>query len=329
MRRSIKVSTPNAGRRVDAFLKRELASVPRHKLMKWLRTGVVRVNGKKVKPETRLAEGDEIGMPELTDESSADERSPSANDGEPIAESRSPRSARRPPKPDLVILYEDDDLLIVDKPAHLPAHAGTGHTDSLAARVAQYLDAEHAPVGHKPGLAQRLDSGVSGLVPIGKHAAALRVLAAAVAADQVRKIYQAIVTGELAEAHGDIRLALRIDDQPMGNRPRTHPDPKGLPAHSTFTRVDTFKGASLVDVEIHTGRTHQIRAHLKAIGHPLIGDPRYGSATADKKLGVTLARPALHARRLTLTHPTSGKVLVIDAPLPQDMARVLAALRKR
>ena len=319
MRRSIKVSGPNAGRRVDAFLRKELASVPRHTLMKWLRTGVVRVNGKKVKPEARLNEGDEIGMPVLEED-----RGPKADD-------RSPKADRRLPKTDLRVIFEDPDLLIVDKPAHLPAHAGTGHSDSLAARVIAYLDAEHAPVGHKPGLAQRLDSGVSGLVPIGKHAAALRVLAAAVAADEVRKIYRGVVLGELAEAEGEILLALRIDDEPMGNRPRVHPDRNGLPAHTTWKRVELLAGASVVDVEIHTGRTHQIRAHLKAIGHPLIGDPRYGNPLAEKKLGVATAidRPALHARRLTLRHPTTREDLAADAPLPADMNRLLAALRRR
>ncbi len=350
MRRSIKVSGPNAGRRVDAFLRKELASVPRHTLMKWLRTGVVRVNGKKVKPEVRLAEGDEIGMPVLGEGSDdrgpkADSRSPNADrrlpktDGRsptadrrlPKTDSRSPKADRRLPRSDLVVVFEDDDILIVDKPAHLPAHAGTGHQDSLAARVITYLHAENAPVGHKPGLAQRLDSGVSGLVPIGKHAAALRVLAAAVAADEVRKIYRGIVLGELAEAEGDIRLALRIDDQPMGNRPRVHPDPKGLPAHSSWKRVEVLAGASIVDVEIHTGRTHQIRAHLRAIGHPLIGDPRYGNPNAEKKIGVAgvIDRPALHARRLTFSHPATGEAVAADATLPSDMTRLLAALRKR
>lgn len=316
MRRSITVSGPNAGRRVDAFLRRELASVPRHTLMKWLRTGVVRVNGKKVKPEARLAEGDEIGMPVLTD------------DRQPTNDDRPATTDNRRPKLDLAVVYEDEDLLIVDKPAQLAAHAGTGQSDSLAARVARYLDAEHAPVGHKPGLAQRLDRGVSGLVPIGKHAAALRVLAAAVAADQVRKIYRAIVLGEVAAASGEIRLALRIDDEPMGDRPRVHPDPKGLPAHTSYTRVAQLRGAAILDVEIHTGRTHQIRAHLRAIGHPLIGDPRYGDARRERALPPhpALDRPALHARRLELTHPTTGVSVAVDAPLPKDMERLVTAL---
>lgn len=371
MRRTIKVTGPNAGRRIDAFLRQELASIPRGTLMKWLRKGVVRLNGKKAKPEAKLVEGDEITTPRLEGEGDcdgreavvergwaradgrspitdgrapiadrrlpkADGRAPIVDDRKPPAANRSPTSNNRSPiptrrPPQLEIIYEDADILIVNKPAHLPAHAGTGHTDSLASRITTYLGAQNAPTGHKPGLAQRLDSGVSGLVPVGKHAAALRVMAAAVAADEVRKIYRGIVLGELAQAEGEIRLALRIDDEPMGNRPRVHPDPSGLPAHTTWRRVELLGGASVVDVEIHTGRTHQIRAHLRAIGHPLLGDPRYGNPAAEKKLakGAAIDRPALHARQLLFKHPTTGAPITADAPLPQDMARVLAALRRR
>jgi RluA family pseudouridine synthase len=318
MHRSIVVTAPNAGRRVDAFLKRELADIPRGAMMKWIRTGLIRVNGKRTKGEARLAEGDEIRVP-MDD--------PSRSDHAPTR----PAPARAK-LPGLAIIYEDADILVVDKPAHLPAHAGTGHErDSLEARVSAYLNAEHAPVGHKPGLAQRLDSGVSGLVPIGKHAGALRVFAKAVSDDRLRKIYRAIVLGTPSKDNDDIRIPLRVDDQRMGNKPRTHPDANGQSAHSTYTVIEKLQGVTIVDVEIHTGRTHQIRAHMRAIGHPLLGDPRYGNPDKERalELGTRLGRPALHARRLEFAHPISNKMIVADAPLPKDLEKILAELRRR
>lgn len=310
VRRTITVTEPNAGRRLDALVRRELVGVPLAAVMKWMRTGVIRVNGKKAKPQQRLVTGDEISMPDVSQ----------------------PPPAAKPRKLDLVIVYEDDDILIVDKPALLAAHAGTGQADSLADRVIAYLQAENAAVGYKPGLAQRLDKGVSGLVPIGKHAKALRLLAEQVTQDRVRKVYRAIVTGNVSAASGEITVPLRIDDEPMGNRPRVHPDPNGLPAHTQYTRVEVLPHATVLDVGIHTGRTHQIRAHLRHLGHPLIGDPRYGNAQRDARAtgGATRAipeRPAMHARALSLTHPTTGAPLSFEAPMPQDLERLLDVLR--
>ena len=322
--RSIVVTAPNAGRRVDAFLKRELALVPRSAVMKWIRTGLIRVNGKRTKGEARLAEGDDVRVPASANNLSEERNKPL---GASDVSGRCSTSRRAP----LIIVYEDADLLIVDKPAYLPAHAGTGHErDSLAARVAAYLDADNAPVGHKPGLAQRLDAGVSGLIPIGKNAAVLRVLAKAVAGDQLRKIYRAVVLGSPASDHDDIRIPLRVGDEPMGNKPRTHPDPNGQPAHSTYTVVERLPGVTVVDVEIHTGRTHQIRAHMRAIGHPLLGDPRYGDARRERDLELApLGRPALHARHLAFTHPSTGKPISVDAPLPSDLEKIIAELRRK
>lgn len=330
MRRTLIVSEPNAGRRVDALIRRELSDIPLTVIMKWLRTGVIRVNGKKAKPQQRLATGDEITMPDTSQPPPG--REPSQD--QTSSALASPRKdTRRTAKPDLAVIYEDDDLLIVDKPALLAAHGGTGQIDSLDDRVIAYLDAANAPVGHKPGLAQRLDKGVSGLVPIGKNAKALRILAEHVAGDRVRKIYRAIVTGSVANASGDITVPLRIDDERMGDRPRVHPDANGLSAHTHYTRVEELARATVLDVDIHTGRMHQIRAHLRYLGHPLIGDPRYGDArrdvhaTANQPKAIP-QRPAMHARALTLVHPTSGVTMSFEAPMPRDLIRLLDALRQ-
>lgn len=302
------VDDTNAGRRLDAVVRRVCPDVPLAALMKWMRTGVVRVNGRKAKPNVRLVGGDEITLP-----------------GGPPPATR-PRGRRLPA---LEILYEDADLMVVLKPAGLACHAGTlNHHDSLVARLVQYLDAFDAPPGHSPGLIQRLDKGVSGVLPVGKHAAALRVLSEEVSQGHVDKVYTALLQGRVRRPQGVIDVPLRIDDQPMGNKPRAHPDPAGKPAFTEYTVVRRFAHATLVEVRIRTGRTHQIRAHMRALGHPILGDPRYGQAAVNLPLHTThgLDRPFLHAGRLSLRHPESGETLQFEAPLPADLSRLLRAL---
>jgi 23S rRNA pseudouridine1911/1915/1917 synthase len=295
LHREIRIDAANAGRRLDAFLRQLLPELPRGTLMKWIRKGVVRVNGKKGKGETRLAEGDLLGLPDVHAQ---------------------PGVRRELPKP--VVVYEDEDLLIADKPAGLASHAGTGHEeDSLEARIVAYLGAHDAAPGHRPGLAQRLDADVSGLLPVGKHAVALRALAAADKA----KTYVALVEGRMREESGTIDLALEVGDEPARDRPRTKPVAAGQRAVTHWRVVERFAAATLIEVTIETGRTHQIRAHLAAVEHPIMGDPRYGRPTRE------LARPFLHAARLSLPHPRDGRTIAVESPLPEDLARLLARQR--
>lgn len=309
----ITIDAVNVGRRLDAYLRKARPDLPLAALMRWIRTGVVRVNGRKAKPDRRLAEGDTLGLP-------------AANAPQPSAAVKPRR--RRLPKPEIV--YEDGDLLIAFKPAGLACHAGTGHEDdSLAVRIAAYLHAEDAPPGHRPGLAQRLDNLVSGLVPVGKHAAALRVLSAASAAGKLDKMYTALVAGRVKHREGVIDVPLRVDDQPMGDRPRTVPDAEnGKPAHTAYRVAARWADATLLEVRILTGRTHQIRAHMRALGHPLLGDPRYGIEARNAPLRETygLSRPFLHAGWLQLRHPIKGESMQFTAPLPEDLQRVIRAL---
>lgn len=304
------VDAPNVGRRLDGYVRRLCADVPLATLMKWIRVGAVRLNGKRAKALSRLQEGDEIRIPAV---------------GVPQSVTERPRV--RLPAPE--ILYEDADLLIANKPAFLACHAGTGHADdSLAARVEQYLDTYDAPPGHRPGLAQRLDRGVSGVVPLGKHAAALRALALQVQAGAADKTYIAFVDGVLGDDAGEITIPLRVDDEPMGNRPRVFPDPvNGKPAHTRFQVTARWRDVTRVEVRILTGRTHQIRAHLRAIGHAILGDPRYGDPGRNDRLFQTygLDRPCLHAARLVLSHPMHDAVVRCEAPLPPDMQRLMRA----
>jgi RluA family pseudouridine synthase len=311
MKQQREVDAPNAGRRLDAYVRHLCPEVPLGTLMKWMRKGQLRVNGKRAKPSTRLAKGDAVALPFAPD-----------------AAPRPPKVGPRLPLPE--ILYEDADLLVVLKPAALACHGGTGHgSDSLIARVVQYLGAQDAPPGHRPGLAQRLDGGVSGLLPIGKHAAALRRLARQVESGDLDKVYTALVHGRVRRPQGCIDVPLRVDDEPMGDRPRAHPDPaRGKPAETLYTVLERGQDATLVEVRLRTGRTHQIRAHMRHLGHPLLGDPRYGIAARNAYLRETfgLDHPFLHAGALRLLHPATGEPLHLVAALPPALERIRGSL---
>ena len=293
------------GRRIDRVL---AATGPRSLVMKWLRTGAVRRNGAVVEaPGERVRAGDAIEV----DAGVAPE-------------------AIAAPGP-VEVLFEDDVLLVADKPAGLACHRGTlvAREDSLADRVAAHLARRGRP-GVAVGLAQRLDRGVSGVVPFGIGADALRALAVAVESGAARKVYLALVAGVPSADAGTIDVPLRVTDEPMGNRPKTVPDPeRGQPAITRWRVARRFADASLLEVTIETGRTHQIRAHLRHAGHPLLGDPRYGDASRIERLRETFGvdRPLLHAARLTLPHPTSAAPLTVESPLPVDFRRMTSALR--
>lgn len=280
-------------------------------LMKWMRCGRIRINGKKRPPSTRLNDGDVLLLPSAPDE-------------------RSVPPPKQPVLPALDVIFECADMLIVNKPAGLACHPGTlNQHDSLTARVVQHLGAHAAAPGKRPGLAQRLDKGVSGLVPIGKNALVLKAMGQAEAGNTLDKRYVALLDGRVTRVRGTVDLALRVDDEPMGDRPRTHPDPTGKPAVTHYEVVQRFTNATLVALRLETGRTHQIRAHMRALGHPLWGDPRYGHVPINKHLHGTygVQRPLLHADQLFFTHPVTGAQMHLVAPYPPDLQRVVAALR--
>ncbi len=289
------------------YLRQLLPDVSLGTLMKWVRKGAVRVGGKRVQPNARLAEGDVLTLPFAPEQKAVD-------------------VDVHVDVHDLVIVFEDQDLLVVDKPAGLASQPGSGHDDSLSERVVRYLGRENAPPGHRPGLAQRLDRDVSGLVPAGKHAPALRVLAEEAATGGLDKRYWALVFG-VVQKPGAVDLPLEVSDAPA--RRRTTPSPEGKTAHTEYTPLERFKDATLLEVKLGTGRTHQIRAHLAAIGLPLLGDVRYGDTSrnaAARELG--LRRLFLHAGRLTLRHPVTRDLLHLEAPLPPELAKVLERLRR-
>jgi 23S rRNA pseudouridine1911/1915/1917 synthase len=237
---------------------------------------------------------------------------------------------------EFAVVYEDAALVVVDKPPGLVVHQGAGHHHGTLVQglVARYPDlAELAASGaggdpSRPGIVHRLDKGTSGLLVVARTADAYRMLAAQFKEHSTTRTYRALVAGSVAEESG-------VVDAPIGRsvrRPtRMAVRSEGRPARTRFQVLEHYRGPlelTLLDVTLETGRTHQARVHLAAIGHPVIGDDRYGGPVARPAdiLGrLEAGRVLLHARRLTLVHP-DGAPRTWESPLPADMTAVLSAL---
>lgn len=311
------ISHEHDGRRLDTVLAALLPGIPHAELCRWLRKGFVRKNGARTVARARLATDDRVQAPIW------------APDAAVVRERRGPKQL---PMPDIV--YEDDDVLFVYKPPGLASHPGIGHdADSLSARLSAHVTVSP---GCRVGLAQRLDAGVSGLIPCGKHAVALKALMGPPHGPPLVKLYAAVVTGT-PPAAGNIVLPLRATDQPRGDAPKVVVDRvAGKPAHTQFITLYARPDRALVVLRLRTGRTHQIRAHLRAIGHPLLGDPRYGLVPDNERAAQTFGtrRPLLHAGYLKICHPLRHDEYVsatcappsdMDAALGQPAGALMAA----
>lgn len=241
-----------------------------------------------------------------------------------------PRALELAPAPDipLHVVYEDDDLLIVDKPAGLVVHPSAGHHDGdtlVNALLARAGGSEYGGIAGvaRPGIVHRLDRDTSGLLMVAKHDAAQASLMAQLKARRIRKTYLALVMGSVAAAVGRI-------EAPIGRDPRHRTKMAVVAdgrASTTGYRVrERFPDWTLLELDLVTGRTHQIRVHLEAIGHPVAGDPVYGTGTS-RRGPDGLARLFLHAWRLELVAPSDGHLIRATAPLPGELEAVLAGLR--
>lgn len=228
----------------------------------------------------------------------------------------------------LSIVYEDDDLLIVDKPAGLVVHPSPGHHagDTLVnALLARAGGAEYGGIAGvaRPGIVHRLDRDTSGLLLVAKHDAAQASLMTQLKARRIRKTYQALVAGEVAAAVGRIEAPVGRDPK---HRTRMAVVPDGRPSITGYRVRERFTGWTLLELDLVTGRTHQIRVHLEAIGHPVAGDPVYGTGTS-RRGPDGLDRLFLHAWRLELAAPGDGHLIRATAPLPAELSVVLDRLR--
>ena len=296
------VGEEDLGRRVDNFLLARV-KVPRQVVYQWIRTGQVRVNRGRAKPSYRLKVGDEVRIPP-----------------------HSPEGQDRPdsPVPDIPVpvLYEDADLLVVNKPAGLAVHGGSRIRFGLI-DVLQQCRGEDGFLE----LVHRLDRGSSGCLVLARTRSALLGLQAQFRKRAVQKTYWVLVAGRWPEHVREIRQPLRINRQHARHR-KAVVDESGRDAHTRFCPLEQFARSSLVEAQIETGRTHQIRVHAAEAGHPVVGDDRYGNRQVNgwaRKQG--FGRLFLHARSLGFAHPTDQSEIMVQAPLDAGCRRLLASLR--
>lgn len=227
----------------------------------------------------------------------------------------------------LDIVYEDSDILVIDKPAGLVVHPAPGHaTGTLVNALLHHCD-DLAGIGgiERPGIVHRLDKGTTGLLVVAKHDAAMAGLVKAFQTGGVRKEYLALVYGAPPHASGTLTTLIGRDST---NRKRMAVvKERGKTATTHYHIVERFPLASLVLARIETGRTHQIRVHLTHLGAPIAGDPLYGGTHRDRNLPIQPTRPMLHATRLAFAHPITGKPLAFERPPHPDMLALLDALR--
>ncbi len=304
LQREVRILTVGAaeeGVRLDRWFKRRWPHLNHIQINKLVRSGQVRVDGSRVKVDTRLAAGVQVRVPPLPDAPSPDEKRGGLTDRD-IAYAHS------------LVLYEDEEVLALNKPCGLAVQGGTKttrHVDRLLSAWGEGMD--------RPRLVHRLDRDTSGVLLMGKTPAAAARLSGAFAKRRAKKIYWAIVAGKPEPAEGLIELALV--KKGVGDREMVVPaDPKEFgaePAETEYvTVVRAAHRAAWLALQPLTGRTHQLRAHMKAVGHPILGDPKYGDeASAQLSGGLKLQ---LHARRLELPHPSRGQ-LVLEAPISGEL----------
>ncbi len=296
----------DAGQRLDKYLRRVLPEVPLSRIFSLLRKGAVRVNDGKAKGDLRLQPEDRIRVNVATDEL---RQAPAA---------RTPGSGLRGR---VEVIFEDDDLLVLDKPAGMAVHPGTGTPagTTLIERVWQQLGA--SPSVFQPALAHRLDRGTSGVVVVAKTRKALLDVQRQIQSKDTPKEYIALVEGVPSKSSGKISTRLeRIDSRDHGAKSIVVEGSEGGKESETRWKIrGRYAGCTLLEVQILSGRLHQIRAHLASIGHPIVGDDRYGTAALPG-----LKRPFLHAARLGLK--LYGRNVFFESPLPVDLASVVRRL---
>ena len=235
---------------------------------------------------------------------------------------------RPAPEIDLRVVYQDDDLLIIDKPAGLVVHPSPGHAGGtlVNALLAHGTGSTWGGIAgvQRPGIVHRLDRDTSGLLMVARRDSAQASLMAQLKARRIKKTYQALVQGSVSAAVGRIEAPIGRDPK---HRTRMAVVPDGRPAVTGYRVRERFVGWTLLELDLVTGRTHQIRVHLEAIGHPVAGDPVYGSGTS-RRGPQGLSRLFLHAWRLELTSPSDGHLIRASAPLPPELEAVLAVLRE-
>lgn len=292
-------TTEHAGERLDQFLQTQLPQYSRSRLQDWIKAERVLVDGHAAKPSYALR-----GTERITVEPEAPPPLKAFAEDIPVN-----------------VLYVDDDVIAIDKPAGMVVHAGAGrHSGTLTnALLHRFGQLSNLSGEDRPGIVHRIDRDTSGVLLVARNDAAHRSLAAQFASREVEKIYHALVQGNVRQMEG--RIDRMIARDPVRRTRMTARLEAGRTALTHYRVLERLERFTYLEVRIGTGRTHQIRVHLSSIGHPVAGDTLYGAAAA--KYG----RFFLHARRIIFRQPTTGNSVTVEAPLPEELERWLADLR--
>jgi 23S rRNA pseudouridine1911/1915/1917 synthase len=309
-RHEFSVDADSAGDRLDVYLAGLLPRHSRSQLQRLIKEGLVTVGGAAARPNHAVKPG-EVVLVQVPEPAPA---------------------IPRPQELPLPILYEDADVIVVDKPAGMVVHPAAGHQDGTLVNALLFHADDLSGVGgeQRPGIVHRLDRGTSGLMVVAKNDLAHRELTRQFQDREVEKEYVALAWGEV---HAGRRIDLPVGRDPVHREKMSTRARRARTAVTRITRSRDLGGVSLLFVAIATGRTHQIRVHLSAIGHPIVGDRTYGGVRhrmpASLRAVERLERPFLHAMRLAFAHPREGRRMEFEAALPPDLADVLEELERR
>ena len=308
---TFKIEAEAAGGRLDSFLAQD-PSLSRSAAAKLIEEGAVTVNGAPSRRSYVLRAGDEVAvaLPE------------------PIPDEALPEDIP------LSVVYEDGDIIVIDKPKGMVVHPAAGNpTGTLVNALLHHCHGELSGIGgvERPGIVHRIDKDTSGLLVVAKNDVAHRTLAAALEVHDVKREYRALVVGGFATDEGTV-------DLPIGRHPTDRKrmavlrdgQGKSRNAVTHYRVLERFGGITYLSLELETGRTHQIRVHMSHLGHPLLGDTVYGGGRTpfERRHAARLSGQCLHAAKLTLCHPRTGEEMVFTSPLPEDFEHLLAILRE-
>ena len=300
----INLTAQNAGERIDRFLCRDLESLSRSYIQKLLKDGHIKVNGRAVKANYKVNSGDQIcvTIPELETPDILPENIP------------------------LDILYEDDDILVINKPKGMVVHPAPGHySHTLVNAVLYHCGEQLSGINgvQRPGIVHRIDMDTTGSLLICKNDRAHQILAEQLKEHSITRRYHAIVCGNIKTDTGTVNAP--IGRHPVDRKKMSVKAPNGRNAVTHYRVLERFGSFTYIECELETGRTHQIRVHMASIGHPILGDAVYGPAKCPYKLqGQTL-----HAKILGIMHPSTGEYMEFDAPLPEYFSDLLERLRRK
>jgi len=300
----IELVADEAGERLDVFVVRRVPTLTRARVQRLIEGGQVAVAGHRVRASLRLDAGQQVSVdvPPAVDAVAAAEEIP------------------------LDVLYEDSDLVAVNKPPGMTVHPSPGHTTAtlVNAILAHCKDLSGIGGVLRPGIVHRLDRDTSGVILVAKNDEAHHALARQLKDRTVEKTYVALVEGTPKPVEGVIDAPIARDPR---NRQRMTVLEDGRASVTHYRLVERLPGTSLLEVRPKTGRTHQIRVHLAAIGHPIVGDRLYGKPSQTGRTAKLVARQFLHAARIVFAHPRTGARMEIEAPLAADLAAALRTLR--